>query len=96
MVLECANSAFGSVGTVFFWGNTLKLDLIFEEGVLEVLGAFIVQDVQIGRMTLMYQDAVCLFPGIANAGSLAIRDGNSMNSIGVLMIEDEDVVVTTA
>ena len=45
MIFEGTDGAFSSVGTVFFRGDALIPDLVFHEGVLEVLRAFIVQDV---------------------------------------------------
>ena len=36
-----------------------------------------------------------LFPHIADAGGFAIGYGNCMDGIGVLMIENEDVIITT-
>ena len=35
------------------------------------------------------------FPGIANGGATAVGDRDGMNAVGVMMVEDEDVVVAT-
>ena len=44
-------------------------------------------------MALLHQQFVSLLPGIADARSFAIWDGNG---VGILMIQDEDVIVATA
>ena len=45
VIFERANSAFGSIDAMLFGGNTLELDVIFHERILEVLAAFVVEDV---------------------------------------------------
>ena len=45
---------------------------------------------------MLHQQFVSLLPGIADARSFAIWDGNSMNGVGILMIQDKDVIVATA
>jgi hypothetical protein len=46
-------------------------------------------------MALMNEKLVGLLPSIADAGSLAIGNGNRMNRIRVLMVEHEDIMVAT-
>mgnify|MGYP000893276613 CR=1 FL=1 len=47
-------------------------------------------------MALVHKELVGFFPGIADTGGFAIGDGNGVDRIGVLMVEDKNVVVTTA
>jgi hypothetical protein len=96
MVFEGANGTFSSIGTVFFGWDSLILDLVLHESILEVLRAFIVQDMEVGGMTLMHKNLVGLFPGITDTGGFAIRNGHSMDGICVLMVKDKDIVVATA
>lgn len=96
MVFESAYSTFSGVSAVFFWGNTLKLDLVLEKSVFQVLRAFVVQNVEVGWVTLVQESSVGLFPGIADAGSLSVGNGDSMNGIGVFVVEDKDVIVAAA
>ena len=42
MVFESANGPFSGVGTVFFGGDTLEVDVVLLKGILEGLRAFIV------------------------------------------------------
>ncbi len=55
MIFESPNGTFRSIGSMFFWRNTLILDLVLHECVFEVLRAFVVQDVEVGRMSLMQE-----------------------------------------
>ncbi len=96
VVLEGANGTFCRIGTVFFGWNALELDLILQEGILEVLGAFVVKDVKIWGMTLMDESLVSFFPGFADTGRFAIGNGDSMDGVGVLMVQNKNVIVPTA
>ncbi len=46
-------------------------------------------------MAVMNKKFVGLLPGIANAGGLAIRNGNGVNGIGVLMVENKNIIIST-
>jgi hypothetical protein len=96
VVLECANCSFSSIGAVLLGGDTLELDLMAEEGVLEILGAFVVNNVEFRGMALLDEELVRGLPGVANAGGFAggYRDG--MNGVGVLVVEHEEVIVAAA
>ena len=80
---------------MFFRGNTPELDVILGESILEVLRTFVVEDVEVGRVVVVHEEFVCLFPYIANARSLAIGSGNGVNRIDVLMIEDKNIIIPT-
>ncbi len=95
MVFERANGTFGGIGAVFFRRDTLKGYLVADEGVFEILGTFIVQDVQVDWMALNTKFFVDGFPGITNAGCLPVGKSNSVDRVGVLVVEDKDVVIST-
>jgi hypothetical protein len=95
MILERPDGTFGCVSTVFLRGNTLELDLVLREGVFEILRTFIVENMEIGRMALAQKQLVSGLPSIADAGGLPIRNGNSVNRVSVLVVEDKDIIVTT-
>ncbi len=44
---------------------------------------------------MVHQHFVSMFPRIAYAGSFAIENGNGVDGIGVLMVENKDVVIAT-
>jgi hypothetical protein len=46
-------------------------------------------------MTLMHKYVVCLLPCIADAGSFAIGNGDGMDGVCVLMVEDKNIIIPT-
>ena len=46
MVLPGLDSAFGSVSTMAVRRDSLEIDVVFAEGLLEVVRAFVVKDVE--------------------------------------------------
>ena len=46
-------------------------------------------------MALVHKHFVCLLPCVANAGSLAIGNGNRVDGVGVLMVEDKNIIIPT-
>jgi hypothetical protein len=61
MVFQCADGSFGGIGSMFFGGDALEGDVVFGECIFQILGAFIVQYVKIGSMTVSYKSFV-FFP----------------------------------
>ena len=53
MIFERSNGAFGSIDAMFFLRYPLELDAILGESIFQILGAFVVKNVEIGWMTLM-------------------------------------------
>ena len=71
---------------MFFWWNALERDVVFLEGVLKVLRALIVENVEIWSVTMFNEHFMRRLPGFANASSLAIGNGLSMDGVGVMMV----------
>ena len=44
MIFKRPDGTFGCINTVFLGRNTLKLNVVFSEGILEVMRTFVVQD----------------------------------------------------
>ena len=86
MILESPDGPFGSVDAVFLWWDSLEADLVAKEGVLKVLGAFIVKDVQVGRVALVDQQFVGGLPGVPDGGGLSVGNGHRVDGVGVLVI----------
>ena len=94
VIFECPNGTFGSIDAMFFRWNALELDFVLGKSIFEVL-TLVVKNVEIGRMAVVNKKFVGLLPGIANASCLAIRNGNGMNGIGVLMVENKNIIIPT-
>jgi hypothetical protein len=95
MILERPDGTFSRVGTVFFWGNPLELDLILCESIFEILGTFVIENMQIRGMTVAQKQLVSGLPSISDAGGLPIRNGDSVNGVSVLVVENKNIIVTT-
>jgi len=54
VVLEGADGTFGCVDPMFFGWHSLEANLIFLKGVLQILRALVVKDVEFWRMSLMH------------------------------------------
>ena len=96
MVFECTNGTFSGVDTVFMGRNALKVDEIFEKSVLEILGALVIKNMEVGRVSMVEKKFVGVFLSVANAGTLTIGNGHSMEGVSILVVQDEDIVLTPA
>jgi hypothetical protein len=52
MILESPNGSFCSIGSMFLRRHALESDVVFNKGILELLRALVVKNVEIGGMTL--------------------------------------------
>jgi hypothetical protein len=93
MILESMNRTLLSVSVMLFWRYSLKRDIVLGEGVLQILRTFVVEDVEIGRMSLLKQLDMCCLPSMTNAGSLSVRNCDGMNRVSIMMIENKKVVI---
>ena len=81
---------------MFFWRHALKGNVIFLEGIFEILRALVVEYVQFGGMAVGNKDFVSLFPRTAYSGSLAIGNGCLMDGICFVVIEYKNIVISAA
>jgi hypothetical protein len=69
VILECSNGTFCCVDTMFFWRNSLKINVVFWESIFESLRAFIVKDMELRSVTLVHKK------GLVNGGFPARQHG---------------------
>ena len=86
MVFKSPDGTLGGISTTFFWGHALKGNVIFLEGIFEILRALVVEDVQFGGMAVGNKDFVRLFPCTTYAGILEIGNGCRMDGICIVVI----------
>lgn len=96
MILVGADGSFSGIGSMLFRGNTLEGDVVLGEGSFEFLGTFVVEDMQVRWMALLDKFQMGGLPSSTDTGSLAIGNGNGMNGVGILMIENKNVLVAAA
>ena len=58
MVLENSNSTFCSIGSELMGWYLLKYNMMFVKCILDVLGALIVKDMEVGRVAMVGQEFV--------------------------------------
>jgi hypothetical protein len=96
MIFQSSDGTFGGVDSMFMRRNALELDFVFQEGCFEILGTFVVKDMEFRRVSLLDEQFVGGLPCIANDGcGLAIGNGDGMDVVGILMVENEEVVVAS-
>ena len=76
MVLESTDGPFGNVGTMLIGGYLLELNSVLLERLLEVIGTFVVKDVEVHGMSLEKKHFVGFLPGGPECGALMV--GNAM------------------
>lgn len=96
MIFEGPDCSFCGIYKMFFRWNTLESSAVLMEVIFQGLGALVVRDVKIRWVTLFGKDLVSRFPGILEAGCLAIRECNGVNGVCILIIQNEDVMITAA
>ena len=79
---------------MFFRGNTLKLDFILRKCIFEILGTFVVENMQVRGMGLAHKQLVSGLPSLADTSGLPSRNGNGVNGVGVLVVEYKNIIVT--
>ena len=95
MVFECTNGTFSGVDTVFMGRNALKVDAIFEKSVLEILGALVIENMEVGRVSMVEKKFVGVFLSVANAGTLTIGNGHSMDGVSILVVQDDEDIASS-
>ena len=94
MILKCPYGAFGGFGSMFFWWYSLEGDIVFLKSVFEILGASVIRDVKFTLMTMFDEELVGVLPNSTDVGGLTVGNSSGMDRVGVVVIEDEDVMVT--
>jgi hypothetical protein len=94
MILESPNGSFCSIGSMFLPRHALERDVVFNKGILELLRALVVKNVEIGGMTMGDERFMSPLPSFANASRLTIRNGHGVNRVGVMMIKNKNAVIT--
>lgn len=95
VVFESADGAFSSIGPMFFWWDPLESHIILDKGKFQIIGALIIKDVKSGGMAMMSKKSMGGLPGRADGSSLSVGYRDSMDGIGVVVIQDKKVVVAT-
>ena len=81
---------------MLFWRHALKGNIIFLEGIFDILKALIVEDVQFYGMAVGKKDFIRIFARTVYAVSLAFGNGCRMDGICIVVIEYKNIVIAAA
>ena len=71
MVFPSLDGALGCVSAMVMRGNALEGDFVFLESLFELFGTFVIEDVQLGRVSVGLKLFVQFGPGFGELASLA-------------------------
>ena len=95
MGLPGLDGAFGGVTEVTVGWHALEGDVVLEECLFEVGGAFVVDDVELGDGAVVAEKLVAGGPGGGDVLGLSAGKGACEDGVGVEIVQDEDVLVAT-
>ena len=75
--------------------NELEGDIVFLEGFLELVGAFVVQYVYLGGISICLKFTVQVGPSVGELSSGSGLEGSGEDRVAIIFIQDQDVVVAT-
>ena len=88
--LDCL---FCGIAAVAVWRNALELYVVFFEGITEVCQAFIVQDVELGGMSIALQLLEQCCPCGCDVVGSSCFEGVGKDEVCVVVVKDHDVLV---
>jgi hypothetical protein len=96
VVLVGADGPFRGIYSMFLGWYFLILDVVLFEGLLEIIGAFVIENVKIGWMAVADENLMGGFLGVSDVCSLSIGNWDSMDGVCVLVIKNKQVIVPVA
>jgi hypothetical protein len=87
------DGAFSSVTAVAVWGNALEVDVVLLESLLKLVGAFIVEDVEVWGVAVGLEVGMQGLPGLSEVTGLAGLEWCGENCIAVVIIYNHDIIV---
>ena len=94
VILEGENCTFRGVAAMGIWGDKLKVDIVFAEGVLHGAGAFVVKDVESGSCAVVLEMFVERYPRFGDFQGLPVLYNVGVDGFGVVVVEDEYILVS--
>jgi hypothetical protein len=95
MVLPGLDGSFGRVSTVAMWWDPLEINLVFLEGLFQLVGAFVVENVEIRCVSVQLESSVEGGPSTGEFAGLAGLEWLCEDSIAVIVVEDHNIVVAS-
>lgn len=93
VVFPSLDRSFGGVAAMAVGRDQLEVDVVFFKCFFEVIGAFIVKDVEIWSVAIGLQTGVQAGPGFGDLAGLASFEGLGQDGVAIIIVEYHDVVV---
>ena len=93
MIFECVDRTFGGFAAVGVQGDKLEINIVLAEGFPHVVGALVVEDVESGGFTVLFEMFMARHPGCSDLQGFLVLEKLGMDGVVVLVVEDEDVLV---
>ena len=92
-IFECVNHTFCGIAEGGVQGDKLKVNVVFGERFLHGVGALIVEDVDSGVYTVLFEVFVARRPGCSDIQGLSVLENLGVDGVGVEVVEDEDLLI---
>ena len=93
MVFPSLDGSFSCILAMVVRRDALEGDFVFLESFFELVGALVVEEVQLGRTAAGLKLPTQLGPGFGELASLATFEGRGESGVGVAVAEDHDTIV---
>ena len=94
MILEGPYGPFCSIASMKVGRDKLKFDLCGGERLFHLEGALVVQDVDCWLLSMILKEVEYFVPGFCDVCSMARLDGDRMDTICIIVVQYEDVLIT--
>ena len=95
MIFECADRTLGGVAAVGVRGDNPEINVVLAESFLHGVGSLVVEDVESGCCTVLFEVFMEIHPGCSDLQGLLVLLKLGMDGVGVVVVDNEDVLVTT-
>ena len=95
VVFPSLDGSFCGVATVAVWWYALEIDVVFFEGGLYICRTLVIHYMKLGSVAVGVEEFVRVEPSVADGAAEAVWDGLCVDVVGVVVIHDEYVAVTS-
>ena len=94
MIFECLDCSFCPVASVQSCRRKLVIDVFICHEILEELGCFVVETMELGTEASSLEKTENFFVGVLDGFLFAIGDRFSVNGVAIIIVKDKDVIVS--
>ena len=95
VVFECADGLFGSIAAMDVWRDQLIVHLFRRQKFLESLGCFVIQALEFWTEASGTKPGMRYLVGLEDRFRASVGEWDSEDTVAVIIVNDEDVIVTS-